>query len=105
MRQAARVIERVAAEHDALADALAALDRAVIEGDVVEDRLREARAALMHDPRTLEDDEARLFELRAMARKHRVQPDDLAALAADLRTRLDRPGRGRGRDRADRGAG
>ena len=90
LRQAARVIERVAGEHESLADALAALDRAVIEGDLVEDRLREARSALMHDPRTLEEDEARLFELRAMARKHRVQPDDLAALANDLRARLDR---------------
>ncbi len=90
LRQAARVIERVAEEHDALADALAALDRAVIEGDVVEDRLREARAALMHDPRALEEDETRLFELRAMARKHRVQPDDLAALADDLGARLER---------------
>ena len=57
---------------------------------MAEDRLREARGALMHDPRALEDDEARLFELRAMARKHRVQPDDLAGLATDLRTRLDR---------------
>ncbi|WP_174285113.1 DNA repair protein RecN [Sphingomonas bacterium] len=90
LRQAARVIERVAGEHDALADALAALDRAVIEGDLVEDKLREARGALVHDPRALEDDEARLFELRAMARKHRVPPDDLAVLATDLRMRLER---------------
>jgi DNA repair protein RecN (Recombination protein N) len=57
---------------------------------VAQDRLREASAALMHDPRQLEEDEARLFELRGMARKHRVQPDDLAALAGELRQRLDR---------------
>ena len=90
LRQAARVLERIAGDHPALADALAAVDRAVIEGAVAEERLREARLALAHDPRALEDDEERLFELRGMARKHRVQPDELAALAQDLRDRLDR---------------
>ena len=90
LRQAARVLERVAEDHPALADALAAVDRAVIEGAVAEERLREAAGALMHDPRQLEEDEARLFELRGMARKHRVQPDDLAALAERLRGDLDR---------------
>jgi DNA repair protein RecN (Recombination protein N) len=90
LRQAARVLERIAEDHPALADALGAVDRAVIEASVAEDRLREARSALTYDPRALEDDEARLFELRGMARKHRVQPDDLAALAATLRERLDR---------------
>ena len=90
LRQAARVLERIADDHPALGEALAAVDRALIEGDVAEEKLRDAAAALMHDPRRLEEDEARLFELRGMARKHRVQPDDLAALAADLRERLDR---------------
>ncbi|KQT31762.1 DNA repair protein RecN [Sphingomonas sp. Leaf412] len=90
LRQAARVLERVSEDHPALADALAAVDRAVIEGAVAEERLRDAASALMHDPRALEDDEARLFELRAMARKHRVQPDDLAELADRLRGDLAR---------------
>jgi len=88
LRQAARVLERVSEDHPALADALAAIDRAVAESGVAEERLHEARLALAYDPRTLEDDEARLFELRAMARKHRVQPDGLATLAADLTARL-----------------
>jgi DNA repair protein RecN (Recombination protein N) len=96
LRQAARVLERVAADHEALADALAAIDRAVIEGSVAEDRLREARSALVYDPRALEDDETRLFELRAMARKHRVQPDDLAALTTEMRDKLDRLDAGEG---------
>ena len=96
LRQAARVLERVAPDHEALAEALSAIDRAVIEADAAEDRLREARAALAYDPRALEDDEARLFELRAMARKHRVQPDDLADLATELRGRLDRLEAGEG---------
>ncbi|NTS63905.1 DNA repair protein RecN [Sphingomonas sp. HHU CXW] len=90
LRQAARVLERIAEDHPALAEALAAIDRAVIEGSVAEEKLRDAAAALMHDPRQLEEDEARLFELRAMARKHRVQPDDLAALADRQRAQLER---------------
>ena len=90
LRQAARVLERIAGDHDALGEALAAVDRAVIEGAVAEDKMREARGALAFDPRAQEDDEARLFELRAMARKHRVQPDDLAALTQELRDKLDR---------------
>lgn len=88
LRQAARALERIADAAPSLADALAAVDRAVIEGALAEDRLREARVALAFDPRALEEDEARLFDLRAMARKHRVQPDDLAALADELRGRL-----------------
>ncbi|MEH3048048.1 DNA repair protein RecN [Sphingomonas adhaesiva] len=90
LRQAARVLERIAEDHPALGEALAAVDRAVIEGAVAEEKLRDAAIALMHDPRALEEDEERLFELRAMARKHRVQPDDLAALSDDLRGRLER---------------
>jgi DNA repair protein RecN (Recombination protein N) len=90
LRQAARVLERIAEDHPALGEALAAVDLALIEGAVAEEKLREASLALIHDPRQLEDDEARLFELRAMARKHRVQPDALAGLAAELRERLTR---------------
>ncbi|WP_445193559.1 DNA repair protein RecN [Sphingomonas sp. Tas61C01] len=96
LRQAARVLERIAEDHPALADALAAVDRAVIEGAVAEEQLRVARGALAFDPRALEDDEARLFELRAMARKHRVQPDDLARLTTEMRERLHRLDAGEG---------
>ncbi|WP_066826646.1 DNA repair protein RecN [Sphingomonas mali] len=88
LRQAARVLERVADAHPALSEALAALDRAINEGALAEDQLAVARAALMFDPRALEEDEARLFDLRAMARKHRVQPDELAQLAEDMAGRL-----------------
>jgi DNA repair protein RecN (Recombination protein N) len=88
LRQAARVLERVADAHPALGEALEALDRAINEGALAEDQLAAARAALLFDPRALEEDEARLFDLRAMARKHRVQPDDLAQLAEDMAGRL-----------------
>jgi len=96
LRQAARALERIAPDHAALAQALAAIDRAVIEGAAAEDQLRAARSALAYDERTLDEDEARLFELRAMARKHRVQPDDLAALAGELRGKLERLEAGEG---------
>lgn len=96
LRQAARVLERIAGDHAALGEALAAVDRAVIEGALAEEHLRDARAQLSFDPRALEDDEARLFELRAMARKHRVQPDDLAALADEMRAKLERLDAGEG---------
>ena len=89
LRQAARILDRISGDHPALAEALAALDRAIIEGNVVEDRLRDAALALSFDPAALEADEARLFDLRALARKHRVQPDELAALTAELSAKLE----------------
>ena len=89
LRQAARILDRIAADHPTLAEALSAVDRAIIEGAMGEDFIRAASDALAFDPARLEADETRLFELRAMARKHRVQPDDLAALASDLGARLE----------------
>ncbi|HEX7693987.1 MAG TPA: DNA repair protein RecN [Sphingomonas sp.] len=88
LRQAARVLERVADAHPALGEALAAIDRAINEAALGEDQMAVARAALMFDPRALEEDEARLFDLRAMARKHRVQPDELAEFAEQMAARL-----------------
>ena len=88
LRAAARALDRVARDHPALAEALAATDRAIIEAAMAEEHLADAARALAFDPARLEADEARLFDLRGLARKHRVQPDDLAALAEELRTRL-----------------
>ncbi len=88
LRQAARVLDRIAGDHPQLAEALGAVDRAIIEGSFAEDYLRAAAEALAFEPARLEAEETRLFELRAMARKHRVQPDALAALADELRARL-----------------
>jgi DNA repair protein RecN (Recombination protein N) len=88
LRQAARRLERIAGEDERLAEALAALDRALVEAGDAEDRLAAAAEALACDPARLEQAEARLFELRALARKHRVEPDALPALAEDLSARL-----------------
>jgi DNA repair protein RecN (Recombination protein N) len=88
LRQAARRIERGAADHPLLAEALAALDRAVIEASEAEDRIARAADALAFDPARLEQVEARLFDIRALARKHRVEPDALAALGEQMRGQL-----------------
>ena len=88
LRQAARRIERGAADHPLLADALAALDRAVIEVSEAEDKIARAADALAFDPARLERVEARLFDIRALARKHRVEADQLAALGAQMREQL-----------------
>jgi DNA repair protein RecN (Recombination protein N) len=90
LRQAARILERIADSHDALADALAAIDRAITEGAEAQDQIDAAAEALAFDPAALEADEARLFELRGLARKHRVQPDALPQLLEELAARLDR---------------
>jgi len=89
LRAAARRLDRLAGGHPLLAEALAALDRALIETGEAEDRLNEAGRALEFDPARLETAETRLFELRALARKHNVQPDGLAELADALAGRLD----------------
>ena len=82
-------LDRLAGDHPLLAEALAALDRAIIDADDAETKLHEAARALEYDPDRLEAAETRLFELRAMARKHGCQPDDLPALAEDFSARLD----------------
>ena len=88
LRQAARKIERGAAEHPLLAEALAGLDRALIEASEAEERIARAAEALAFDPARLEAVETRLFDIRALARKHRVEPDALAALGEELGGRL-----------------
>ncbi|MEM1196445.1 MAG: AAA family ATPase, partial [Pseudomonadota bacterium] len=73
LRVAARKLDRIAEEHELLAGALAALDRAVIEAGEAEEKLEAAGHALVHDPQALDAAETRLFELRALARKHRCE--------------------------------
>ena len=89
LRGAARRLDRLAGDHPLLAEALAGLDRAIIEADEAESKLHEAARAMEYDPERLEATETRLFELRAMARKHNVQPDELAELTGTLAARLD----------------
>ena len=89
LRQAARILDRIAEGHIALTEALGAVDRAIIEASMADDYLRDAERTLQFSPSALEADETRLFDLRALARKHRVQPDDLATLTAELSARYE----------------
>ncbi len=89
LRSAARKLDRIAPEHALLAEALAALDRAVIEAGEAEEKLEAAAEALTHDPMELDRIETRLFELRALARKHDCQVDDLPEVMRGLRGKLD----------------
>ena len=89
LRSAARRLDRIATEHSLLAEALAALDRAVIEGSEAEEKLERAAEALSHDPAQLDRIETRLFELRAAARKHHCQVDDLPHKMREMRGLLD----------------
>ena len=88
LRLAARRIERGAADHPLLAEALASLDRALIEASEAEERISRAADALAFDPARLDQAEARLFDIRGLARKHRVEPDQLAALGTTMREQL-----------------
>ncbi|GGE04082.1 DNA repair protein RecN [Polymorphobacter glacialis] len=89
LAQAARRLDRIGAEHPLLGEALESLDRALVEAGEAEDRLLAAVQALDADPARLEATETRLFELRAMARKHRVEADALAELAETLQARAE----------------
>jgi DNA repair protein RecN (Recombination protein N) len=88
LRQAARRLERIGGEHERLGEALEAMDRALAEASEAETRLEGAVEALAYDPARLDEAETRLFDIRALARKHRVEPDALAELAAELGARL-----------------
>ncbi|MFS0737071.1 DNA repair protein RecN [Sphingomonas sp. 1P06PA] len=90
LRQAARRLDRIAGDHPLLAQALAAFDRALIEAGEGEAALEQAVRDTAFEPAELESIETRLFDLRALARKHRVEPDALAALATELAARLAR---------------
>ncbi|ABC63537.1 DNA repair protein RecN [Erythrobacter litoralis] len=89
LRSAARRLDRIGGEHPLLAEALASLDRAVIEATEAEEKLEAAAEALQHDPAALDAAETRLFELRALARKHRCEVDELPRKMREFRAALD----------------
>ncbi len=88
LRQAARRIERASSDHPMLGEALASLDRALIEANEADERIARAAEAMAFDPARLEQVEARLFDIRGLARKHRVEPDRLKALGTEMRAQL-----------------
>ncbi len=65
------------------------LDAALLSLDAAQSGVDDAMRATEFDPKRLEQAEERLFALRAAARKHNVQVDDLAALCARMVGDLD----------------
>jgi DNA repair protein RecN (Recombination protein N) len=65
------------------------LERALIEAGEARSALEAAASACEFSPAALEASETRLFALRAAARKHDVDPDQLAGLRKRLRMQLD----------------
>jgi DNA repair protein RecN (Recombination protein N) len=88
LRSAARRLDMIAEDHALLKEALESLDRAIIDATDAEDKLNAAADALSFDPQRLDDMETRLFDLRGLARKHRVEPDKLSDLLDELQNRL-----------------
>jgi len=89
LRSAQRALERVADKAEGrLDEVIAALDRAADEAAEARTQLDRASSTIDLDPRALEKVEERLFTLRAVARKHSVPVDDLAALRDKMATEL-----------------
>src|SRR5262249_11892993 len=65
------------------------LERALIEAGEARSALDAAASACEFSPAALEASETRLFALRAAARKHDVDPDQLAVLRKRMRLQLD----------------
>ena len=72
-----------------LEEPVAALSRALGELADAQRGVEDCLSALDFNPLELEAAEERLFAIRALARKHGVQPDELAAFGDDLRARLE----------------
>lgn len=89
IRAAQRMLASVAAKAPGrLDEVIQALDRAAIEVAEADARLAALGSALDHDSGRLEETEERLFALRAVARKHAVEVDSLAALGERMADRL-----------------
>ncbi|MFZ5962740.1 DNA repair protein RecN [Thalassococcus sp. BH17M4-6] len=89
MAEALRWLEGVSDKADGALDApIAALARAMAELDEASHGVARCIEGLEFDPYQLENTEERLFAIRALARKHNVQPDDLGDFADTLRARL-----------------
>jgi DNA repair protein RecN (Recombination protein N) len=89
LQAAARALERVAEKAEGRLDpVIAALDRAAVEAGEAQSLLEKVSSSIDLDPAALEKVEERLFSLRATARKHGVEMDDLPALRQRLRQQL-----------------
>ncbi|MEO5336971.1 MAG: DNA repair protein RecN [Magnetospirillum sp. WYHS-4] len=89
LQSALRALEKVVGKAEGRLDAtVAALTRAYDDLAEATGLLEKASASVDLDPRRLEKVEERLFALRALARKHAVDCDELPALQARLAAEL-----------------
>jgi len=90
MLDAGRWLQEAAVQAEGRLDApLANLSRALNELADAQRGVDDCLSQLRFDPQELEQVEERLFAIRALARKHKVQPDELPALAVNLAQRLN----------------
>ena len=93
-----RRIERQTGPEQALfAPVAEALERVLGETNAARARIEEALSQTAFAPEELERAEERLFALRALARKHKLQVDDLPALRTRLEAELETLGQGESR--------
>lgn len=83
-----RIERQVAATGPVLGQVAEALERVLVETDTARAKVEEALALTAFEPKELERAEERLFALRALARKHRVQVDELPTLVERLEAEL-----------------
>jgi DNA repair protein RecN (Recombination protein N) len=89
LRAAQRALDRVRDRAEGrLENAVDALERAAVEADEAANAIAGVSGDLDVAPGELAAVDERLFALRGAARKHRVEPDALPALAEDYRRRL-----------------
>ncbi|MDP9126673.1 MAG: DNA repair protein RecN [Pseudomonadota bacterium] len=89
LAQAGKAVARIADKAEGLEELLAAIDRAGHETFEASERLKKYLSSEDDEPAALQRIEERLFTLRAVARKHGVQPDKLSDLQRDFKARLE----------------
>lgn len=86
LRQLEKVADQAAGRLDTT---ITALERAIIEADEAQTQLLDASREMVYDPQRLEQVEERLFGLKALARKHGVQVDQLPATKTMLQQQVE----------------
>ncbi|MEM8881621.1 MAG: DNA repair protein RecN [Pseudomonadota bacterium] len=87
--EAMRWLQGIQGEAEGALDAaLAAIERALVELGEAQNGVSDFARMLDFDSSELEQIEERLFEIRGLARKHQVLPDDLTTFSDTLRGRL-----------------
>jgi DNA repair protein RecN (Recombination protein N) len=88
LAQAGKAVARIADKAAGLNELLAAIDRASHETAEAAQQLNRFSDEIDSEPDALQRIEERLFALRAVARKHNVQTDNLGDLLANFKARL-----------------